>query len=432
MFRGLLVTSCATAALCSETLREGAAKHGIYFGTAINHGMLNDAAYTALAKKQYNLATAENACKWDALEPQQGNFTWSECDDIRDFALNEMKGVFRGHNLCWGNQLPSWTESLSPDGKRAALISHAKAVVTHYGTDAFAWDVVNEAVTDDNSASQPLKDNTWYPDVPDYIDVMFTAAREAAPKGVKLFYNDYNIDSTSHHNHKSQRVYDIMKSMVDRKVPVDGVGFQFHIGPGKDNQGFYDGFKANLEQYDALGLEVHITELDIAFDSWSPANEKKQADMYAKLLQICLDVKSCTNFETWGFEDARTWRSGKHPLPFDANFHPKAAVASMLAVLDGTSPAPTPTPTPSTRTYERLDKACQNAVAVSGSGQLSVSSIDECQAKCDDEASQGCTAFDTNGQYCYLKSHCDGSVDSASSCATAHCAYRLKGAAIAV
>jgi len=333
MFRGLFVTGCAIGVQSSETLREGAEKHGIYFGTAIKHSKLKDAAYTALAKEQYNLATAENSCKWDALEPQPGQFTWSECDDIRDFALNEMKGVFRGHNLCWGNQLPDWTKSLSADGKRAALIRHAKAVVTHYGTDAFAWDVVNEAVTDDKHASDILKANNWYPDVPDYIDVCFTAAREAAPQGTKLFYNDYSSDSTIEQP-KAQRVYDMVKSMVSRGVPIDGVGLQFHIGKGKDNRNFYQHFKANLDQYEALGLEVHITELDISFDSWSSMNEKKQADMYASLLQICLDSKACTNFETWGFTDSSTWMAGKHPLPFDENMDPKMAVKSMLAVLD--------------------------------------------------------------------------------------------------
>merc|ERR1711937_808934 len=120
-----------------------------------------------------------------------------------------MKGVFRGHNLCWGNQLPSWTSGLSPDEKRAALISHAKAVVSHYGSDAFAWDVVNEAITDNFLASDPLKDNTWYPDVPDYVDVCFQAAREAAPEGVKLFYNDYSSDSAT--ELKTKRVYDMVK-----------------------------------------------------------------------------------------------------------------------------------------------------------------------------------------------------------------------------
>ena len=32
-----------------------------------------------------------------------------------------------------------------------------------------------------------------YPDVPDYVDFAFITARAAAPEGVKLFYNDYDV-----------------------------------------------------------------------------------------------------------------------------------------------------------------------------------------------------------------------------------------------
>ena len=44
-----------------------------------------------------------------------------------------------------------------------------------------------------------------YPDVPDFVWVAFKAARAAAPKGVKLFYNDYSINNFD--RAKSTRVY---------------------------------------------------------------------------------------------------------------------------------------------------------------------------------------------------------------------------------
>ena len=46
-----------------------------------------------------------------------------------------------------------------------------------------------------------------YPDVPDFVWVAFKAARAAAPKGVKLFYNDYSINNFD--RAKSTRVYAI-------------------------------------------------------------------------------------------------------------------------------------------------------------------------------------------------------------------------------
>ena len=67
---------------------------------------------------------------------------------------------------------------------RAALVSHITNVTTHYGADAYAWDVVNEALTD-SYPTGTFKSNTWYPAVPDYVDVAFRAAYEAT-KSVSL------------------------------------------------------------------------------------------------------------------------------------------------------------------------------------------------------------------------------------------------------
>merc|ERR1712039_689070 len=95
--------------------------------------------------------------------------------------------------------------------------------------------------------------------------------------------------------------------------------------------------------------------------------EKQQAQLYSDLLQACLDVPACKNFETWGYTDKYTWKgTDKHPLPFDEKFGPKLAVRSMINVLDGQDP-PTPSPSPSPsprRQYETLTQTCQNAEAI--------------------------------------------------------------------
>ena len=180
------------------TLRAAAAKRGIYVGAAANQGHLSaDVNYTAKLAQQYSLITAENACKWGATEPEQGSFNFGPCDDVFDFAKAHSI-AFRGHNLCWGNGNPSWLENgkWSGEQKRGFLVDHAQTVANHYGDGAIAWDVVNEAVSDSASGGDvKLKDNVWSPDVRDYIDVAFNATR-AKYKG-KLFYNDYNIGSTS-------------------------------------------------------------------------------------------------------------------------------------------------------------------------------------------------------------------------------------------
>jgi hypothetical protein len=110
--------------------------------------------------------------------------------------------------LVWGRYNPSWLTKLSAAEKRVAMLSHIGNLTQHYGSDCYAWDVVNEALTDNGGAKDPFKDTDWYPDVKDYVDVAFTAARKMAPKGVKLFYNDYNVGSGGA---KSDRLYNMVK-----------------------------------------------------------------------------------------------------------------------------------------------------------------------------------------------------------------------------
>ena len=68
----------------------------------------------------------------------------------------------------------------------------------------------------------PEKNNFWYPKLPNYVDVAFKAARQANPEA-QLFYNDYGQNQVTG---KAEVVYDMVKSMKDRGIPIDGVGMQ--------------------------------------------------------------------------------------------------------------------------------------------------------------------------------------------------------------
>ena len=58
-----------------------------YFGTALELPHLDrDQAYAALAAEQFSQATAENAMKWQVVEPTRGEFAWSGADEIVAFA----------------------------------------------------------------------------------------------------------------------------------------------------------------------------------------------------------------------------------------------------------------------------------------------------------------------------------------------------------
>ena len=280
-FFAALFISTSEAELGFVPLREAA--RGIArlrIGAAGPASLLANAssAYAKTLARNYDLTTAENACKWGATEAIKGQFSFEKCDVVRDFA-HAHNMSFRGHNLCWGIHNPDWLKTLSPSEKRSALIAHITAVVGHYGTDAVAWDVVNEAISDgscqDDDNPWCLKASDWFPDVPDFVFVAFETARKVAPSGVKLFYNDYSIANA--HCTKAKRVYALVQNLTSRGL-IDGIGLQMRPEGWELKNDNGAGLTKTFAQYDALGIDVHITEMDVK--NPDPADDAAQASVH--------------------------------------------------------------------------------------------------------------------------------------------------------
>jgi endo-1,4-beta-xylanase len=180
----------------------------------------------------------------------------------------------RGHNLCWYTQLPSWlppyAATASPSDMASLLESHITAEVTHFKGNVFAWDVVNEAWSDDNPSV--LRDSVWY-DQPGigqtgtgYIAQAFQWAHAADPNAL-LFYNDYNIEEPGP---KFDAVLSMVTDFVKNGVPINGVGFEMHV-----ENTYYPSateLTQNIQALAALGLQVHITEMDVRLPVDSSGN----------------------------------------------------------------------------------------------------------------------------------------------------------------
>ena len=321
-------------------------------GTAITPAHFNESSYVKVVAKEYDLVTAENECKWSATEPAQNTFTFDSCDAVLNFA-QENSMAFRGHNLCWGDYNPAWLDALTAQGKREALENHINATLAHYQTAdgeslAVAWDVVNEALDDAATGSNWFyKNSTWYPDVPNFVSVAFQAARRACPS-CRLFYNDYNIASTFGSDApKATAVQSMVKELLENGVPIDGVGFQLHVSR-EFSAAEVDGVRDNIAAFGALGLEVHMTEIDVSCGNWpnytcrewGEDEMEEQAEVYAGLLAACLDAPDvCTSFESWGCTDKYSWLTAvygedEHPLPFDEDYSKKPAYFALLNTLN--------------------------------------------------------------------------------------------------
>ncbi|MFF7990552.1 endo-1,4-beta-xylanase [Kitasatospora xanthocidica] len=304
----------------ATTLGAAAAGSGRYFGTAVASGRLGDPTYSGILDREFTMVTPENEMKWDTVEPSRGSFNFGPADSIVGHASAHGQKM-RGHTLVWHSQLPAWVRSINDATTlRGVMNNHITQEATHYKGKIYAWDVVNEAFADDGSGRHR---SSVFQDVlgDGFIEEAFRTARNVDPSA-KLCYNDYNIENWS--DAKTQGVYRMVKDFKSRGVPIDCVGFQSHFGAG----GAPASYRTTLSNFAALGVDVQITELDIA---------QAPASAYADTVRACLDVARCTGISVWGIRDSDSWRGGENPLLFDNNGTKKPAYSAVLSALGGGS-----------------------------------------------------------------------------------------------
>jgi endo-1,4-beta-xylanase len=302
-----------------------------------------------LILSQFNSLTPENSMKMGPIHPQENRYNWREADSIVNFAQKHGLKV-RGHNLCWHEQTPYWIFK-DAEGKEVTkevllqrLKDHITTVVNRYKGKIYAWDVVNEAIDDD--PSKFLRNSMWYKICgEDFIFKAFQYAHEADPKAV-LFYNDYNTERPE----KRERVYKLLKRLVDAKIPINAVGLQAHWSVYEPTQ---QELIETIKRFSSLGLKVQITELDVSIypwekdkralkpgesDAYTPEAEQKQMAKYAEVFKIFRDYKKViTGVTFWNISDKYTWLdeypvAGRknYPLLFDQNYQPKKAYWSVV------------------------------------------------------------------------------------------------------
>ncbi|NUP39069.1 MAG: 1,4-beta-xylanase, partial [Streptomyces sp.] len=303
----------------ASTLGAQAAQSGRYFGTAVAAGRLGDSTYSRILDREFNAVTPENEMKWDTTEPSRGNFNFGPGDQIVNHATAHGQRM-RGHTLVWHSQLPGWVGSIrDANTLRSVMNNHITTVMNHYKGKIYAWDVVNEAFADGGSGQH--RSSVFQNLLGDgFIEQAFRTARSADP-AAKLCYNDYNIENWS--DAKTQGVYRMVRDFKARGVPIDCVGFQSHFGTG----GPPASFQTTLSNFAALGVDVQITELDIA---------QASPTAYANTVRACMNVPRCKGITAWGIRDSDSWRSGDNPLLFDRNGNKKPAYNAALTALGGT------------------------------------------------------------------------------------------------
>jgi endo-1,4-beta-xylanase len=308
-------------------LRDLAKKRGIEIGTAVRGDVLQRRrAYRQTVAAQFSTVTPENEMKWEQIEPTRGEFDFGPADDIVEHAEDARQKV-RGHTLVWHFQLPGWVRELGPKDLRQATREHIRAVMSHFDQDVGVWDVVNEPIADSGSLRRSVFARRLGEG---YIEDAFRTAR-VADSDAKLYLNEIGAEGI---NPKSDRLFEVVRGLKARGVPIDGVGLQSHF----NLDGIPAGFVENMQRFRALGLDVAITEADVGLKlPPSTGALEKQADIYDQIVRACLTV-TCASLTFWGFTDGRSWISetqagmGAATL-LDDKLAPKPAFTAVQRVL---------------------------------------------------------------------------------------------------
>jgi endo-1,4-beta-xylanase len=305
-------------------------------GVAVHPRMMEPGAEADLIKTQFNSLTAENVMKMGPIQPEEGKFAWENADKIVAFAQdNQLK--LRGHTLCWHQQTPKWfftknDQQVSKEELLKRLKDHIFAVAGRYKGKIYAWDVVNEAVPDTGAVL--YRDTPFFKIIgEEYIEKAFEYAHQADPNAL-LFYNDYSTENPA----KREKIYQLLKRLLDKKVPIHGIGLQGHYNLKNPSA---EALEESITKFAALGLQVQITELDVSVYDWEEKEKKpltpdlatKQAQHYRMLFEVLRRHRDkITGVTFWNLSDRSSWLDNfpvkgrkDYPLLFDEEGKPKPA-----------------------------------------------------------------------------------------------------------
>jgi endo-1,4-beta-xylanase len=320
-----------------ERLKTLATKHNLLIGGSSDLNN-NDVIEEAIIKTEFNILTPENCLKPYNTQPKENLFDFTYTDNFVKFCKTNNINV-HGHMLIGRDSyMPKWM--LNPDltglQLKEILINHIKTVMgrykkgSPYGEIKF-WDVFNEVNYFQKEPYHSVFEKIGKNSDGDFLywEIAFKTARETDPDCI-LIWNEDNIE---YDEAKAEQLYQSIKRLKAKGIPIDAVGFQCHIGWQGDTTHIPDKeyLIKTFQKFTDLGLYIVVSEMDV------PDN-LDCGDIYGRILSVALAQPKCIIFQTWNVLDKYSWRIKENTgmVLFDGEYNAKSTYYSVQKVLNET------------------------------------------------------------------------------------------------
>ena len=315
-------------------------------------------------KREFNLGQTTAYPGWE---------TWTGLKQYDFTKFNQVVDYFYNNNIPVSAHLLAGPNTYYPEWFKTATYSNAdlEGILEDYikstiqsnsnNTKVKYWNVANEALNWDghyyaNVADCKFQQLGWENDLsgltgaakvhqqhPVWVRKSLEMARKYTNNKIEL--RDYGTDFWG--VSKSDAFYQLVKHLKNSGAPLDAVGLQGHFTLDNSSND-WSKLKQAILEYKKLGLEVYITEIDLAdaAKSWSQDKALRQQEQYKQMIQAIVQGGAdwiCF----WGLRDNWNlyWLYDQKPLPFDENLNPKPAYygiqeglkPSVVSALDGES-----------------------------------------------------------------------------------------------
>ena len=303
----------------------------------------------------------------------ESSFFMLQCGDfVGDIYIKNIK--FEGYQ---GATVPQ-TQQERHDTLVYAMDKWIKGMMEACDGKVKAWDLVNEAISGGGNDgqgnyelqhSEGYKSGTWdvggdafywqdYMGDLEYVRQACRLARKYGPEDVKLFINDYNLESDWDDNKKVKSLVGwIKKWEADGVTKIDGIGTQMHISCF-ENDDILNSIKQHIttmfEVMAASGKLVRVSEMDMGYvrgnnrwgsslktDQLTEAEHQKMADFYEWILKEyfrLIPAEQQWGICQWCTNDAPSnsgWRGGEPVGIWDLSNYRKHAYAGFVRGLGG-------------------------------------------------------------------------------------------------